>query len=177
MKKKSLVAGMGVGVMLVVSIGTIGAVASATCEALEQEASVATDAHTDTQLYAPEYSWKEQQIAKIVGFESGYCCDICQHYVASACINRMNYWYDGDPIAMVKDGNDEYYYMNPDYAEYDVIEVNGWNYYEHCESALKIVKEAEKHTADIWYWDCDDTQRAWAELIYHCPEDGMWFYR
>lgn len=126
---------------------------------------------------APEYSWKEQLLAKIVGFECGFCCNACKHACASACINRMNNWYDGDPVAMVTDGNDEYYMMNPVYAELDCIEVNGWNYFEHAEEMLQIVKEAENRTANIWYWDCDDTQREWADVVWHCPEDGMWYYR
>ena len=35
-------------------------------------------------------SWQMQLIAKIVGFESGYCCEKCQYYVASACVNRKD---------------------------------------------------------------------------------------
>lgn len=185
-KKKMVQILFGASMVFGVVVSIKGAVVSAQCDKViaqddafqEWYASVVTEAHNDTQLYVPEYSWKEQQIAKIVGFEVGNTgCPVCLHYVASACINRMNYWYNGDPIAMVRDGNDQYYYMNPEYAEYGCIEVNGWNYYEHAEEALKVVKEAERNTADIWYWDCADTQRDWADLVYRCPQDNMYFYK
>lgn len=126
------------------------------------------------QVFVPEVNWKEQQIAKITGFEVGFYCDTCKHYVASACINRMNNWYEGDPIAMVTDNNGSYYMMNPDYVT--ATEVNGWNYFEHANEMIEVVKEAEQRTADIWYWDNAETQSEWAQLKYICREDGMFFY-
>lgn len=118
---------------------------------------------------------EEELIARVTGFEVGYCCEICQYYVASACVNRMNGWYDGDAVAMVTDGNDEYYQMNPQYVE--LVEWNDWNYLLHKTEMLKVVREAEKRTADIWYWDNEDTQSEWAELVFYCAEDDMYYYR
>lgn len=184
MKNKVLVTSGMVVVSFAIGTSIACAISNAETDKFIEEVDVFLDEyeqHKAERAMAPEFSWKEQMIAKITGFEvgntgdNGEGCPICMYYVASACVNRMNNWYDGDPIAMVCDHNDEYYMMNPDYVL--ATDVNGWNYYEHSEEMLQVVKEAEERTADCWYWDCDDSQRAWAELVYHCPTDGMWFYR
>ena len=76
---------------------------------------------------------------------------------------------------MVTDGNDEYYYMNPLYV--DAEEINGWNIWEHFDEAISIVKKAYKYAVNVWYWDNADTQGEWAEYVWHCEDDGLWFYR
>lgn len=123
------------------------------------------------------YTWEMEMCAKVVGFEVGLSCDICKFYVASACINRMHYWYNDRPIAMITDYSDEtgYYMMYPPYAYED--EFYGFSYSEHREELLPYVWAAEKAPADIWYWDCDDTQGEWAELVWYCPEDDMYYYK
>lgn len=122
-----------------------------------------------------EYPWQLPYIAKVVGFETGWCCDRCKYYVASACCNRMVYWYGGDVIAMITDGNDEYYQMYPGYVDGD--EFNGFNIWEHYDDCYSYALKAARNAADIYFWDCEDSQGGWAELVWHCEEDGMWFYR
>lgn len=144
----------------------------------------AQETHTNTLMAKPahqilpkelRYTHELELIGKVTGFEVGYCCSTCRYYVASACYNRMTYWYGGDAEAMITDGTDEYYMMYPDYVWME--ECHGWNFHEHYTEIMAEVWAAVKNPADIWFWDCDDTQNAWAELVWHCQEDGMWFYK
>lgn len=124
---------------------------------------------------APEYTWNQEMIGKVVTFEVGHCCKSCQFYVASACVNRFYDWYDRDVIAMITDGNDEYYMMNPEYVYAD--EFNGANFWELYDEIMPTIDRATQAPADVYYWDCEDSQGEWATLIWNCPEDGCWFYR
>lgn len=176
---------LGTSVILGLTVGLVGAAENRNTDQViaEVDAFLADVKERTAPKEAPKYTWEEQLIAKITGFEVGNTgedgkgCPTCLHYVASACVNRMVHWYGGDPVAMVTDKNDEAYMMNPEYADTECIEMNGWNYYVHADEMLKVVREAEERTADIWYWDCEDTQRDWAELVYYCPTDHMYFYR
>ena len=124
-----------------------------------------------------KYPWELEMCGKVVGFEVGLCCDQCKYYVASACVNRMHYWYDDKPIAMITDYSEEtgYYMMWPGYAYED--EFYGYSFTAHYEEIMPYVWRAEKYAADIWYWDCADTQGEWADLVWYCPDDDMYFYR
>lgn len=127
-KTKRILAKAIIGAYAVFVAGTM-IVSAVSCNHADQvikEADAFLEEYENHQLeiQKPAYSWKEQLCAKITGFECGFCCDICRYYTASACVNRMNEWYNGDPVAMVTDKNDQYYMMNPDYADIDCIEVN-----------------------------------------------------
>lgn len=124
-----------------------------------------------------DYTWEMEMCARVVGFEVGLCCDRCKFYVASACVNRMHYWYGDKPVAMITDYSDEtgYYMMWPGYAYED--EFYGYSFSEHKDELLPYVWEAEKAAADVWFWDCDDTQGEWAEPVWYCEKDRMWYWR
>lgn len=121
------------------------------------------------------YTWNQEIIGKVVAFEVGWCCDQCKYYVACACLNRFYNWYDRDVVAMVTDGNDEYYQMNPEYLYAD--EENGFNFWDNYDDIMKIVGTATDKTISCYYWDNADTQGEWATLFWHCKEDGCYFYR
>lgn len=124
---------------------------------------------------AVTYTWNQEMMGKVVAFEVGWCCEQCKYLVASACINRFYEWYGRDVIAMIEDNNGEYYMMNPEYVYAD--EENGFNFWEHYDEIMPIVARATDMPANCYFWDNADTQRDWAELMWHCPEDGCWFYR
>ena len=119
------------------------------------------------------YSRNLELIGKVVCFEVGYCDEYDQYLVASACYNRMTYWYGGDALRMIQDGNDEYYYMYPGYAW--MSECNGISFREHYDEIMEVVWKAAKNPADVWYWDCEDSQGAWAELVE--VTDAGYYYR
>ena len=123
-----------------------------------------------------EYPWELEMCGKVVGFEVGLSCDQCKFYVASACVNRLHNWYGDKPIAMITDYSDEtgYYMMWPEYAYED--EFYGYSFSEHYDEIMPYVWAAEKSPADIWFWDCADTQGEWSELVWHCEQDDMYYY-
>ena len=64
---------------------------------------------------------------------------------------------------MITDNNGEYYQMWPDYVWLD--EWNGYCFSENYDEIMDIVWKAAKNPADVYYWDCEDTQGDWAELV------------
>lgn len=119
-----------------------------------------------------EYDRNLELIGHVVAFEVGWCSDYDKYLVASACYNRMVYWYGGDAETMICDGNDEYYYMYPDYVWMD--ECHGYSFSENYDEIMDIVWKAVKNPADIYYWDSSDSQGEWAELV-EITEAGYYY--